>query len=41
MRISNRILNSNAGIYSYNEADEYRLIVDPPPEEFLILIQVK
>ena len=36
MRISNRILNSNAGIYSYNEADEYRLIVDPPPEEFLI-----
>ena len=36
MRVSNRILNSSAGIYSYNEADDYRQIVDPPPEEFLI-----
>ena len=36
MRIANRILNTNAGIYSYSEAEGYRSVTNPPQSELLI-----
>ena len=35
MRIANQILSSseNAGVYSYEEADDYLTVVSPPPKE--------
>ncbi len=36
MRIANRILSTNAGIYSYSESEAYREVVESPPEELLI-----
>ena len=36
MRIANRILSSSAGIYSYNESEAYKEVVNIPPEELLI-----
>ena len=35
MRIANKILNANAGIYSYTESDGYKSVINPVPEELL------
>jgi len=35
MRIANKILSTDAGIYSYAEAEGYKSIVSGPPEEYV------